>query len=234
MTHLTSLTKDQRSVLLKESKTMLFTMQNLFSKIQDESLTDDMKTTMLRLLELQYGKVCELLGFNSETRHLLDERFASSKAAYQRIEELEKKLADVSIDHQLPFVLKEKENRIRDWWNELSFQYVEKVNFHSYYTEVELGFIISTPFLSDTPETDRDIFEKRLKHYHELGMDIPKGPIGYEMMDTKINQAILTDLIATRFPSATIAKVVLVNSCANQDMQQIDKLIVHIEEFSEI
>ena len=234
MSKLTSLTLDEKKILEKESQTMLFTMNTLLKKIKDESLTDEIRNTMLGLIEMQYSKVCDLLDFDSETRHQLDDRFSSSKKTYQRIEELEKKLANGSIDDKIPFVLKDKEGRIRDWWNNLSFRHVEDVHFYPQYTKIELGFMISTPFLSDTPVTDKQVFEEQLESYKEKGMTITKGPIGLEMMDTKINQSILEDMVKSRFPSGTIEEIIRIPSCGNKEILQIDKLIVHVHNFSDI
>lgn len=204
---------DQRAVLLKNTKDMMFAAKELHERISKDDLEANMSTVLPSLLESYFIEISKGMDYETHLVKEHEERHQEIRKANQRIRELEERLASDKPIDGLKEQLKYLHDFVYAWWSEVGFRHVSDISFVGYGNmKIEFSFTMDTwsDSWSDTPETDREKKVNKIKMLREQGYDLQpeeKGSRTWQVMDTPNNRKLLAELLTTRFPSINITKM---------------------------
>ena len=181
----------------------------LANRVNAGTLTQEMRKTLLSLLEFQIRDLSEALDYDNDLAREITERHAELRAANARIHELEVRLGAAGIQ-QLAVVkptLRLLSENIRSWWREFGLGYVSDITYSEYGNAMlTFGLTISHSHLlyeSMTPASDRQEFEQ---FKASLPYDLVSVHGDIRLLDNERNRELLVAMLTERFPSIYISK----------------------------
>lgn len=205
---LVTLNADDKQVGLKALSDLYNTTGELFNELKKDKLTEEMKDTLLSLVESYTSQASKLLKFDSQAAARLDERFSDVRNANNRIHELEKKLTNNTQVNGLKELLYEMHNALYKWWGRQGFNLVTDDEFGGY--GYKGRFCLDTHFLSfvsTRPVTEKAEHKSKLERMIEEGFEFTdEGRKDYVLLDTPKNRELITKLVKSKFPSLDITK----------------------------
>ena len=203
-------TDDQKAVVARDIKKAYGAMSSLLEWVDDDSLCEDMRESLPKLIDSYMKNVKDAIGFTGKESERDKEITESIGQHYQKqIKNLEDALenqhsiASIAANVEIAF------KKIEKWWDVEGFNYIhEKTVVSGGKIQVNLGFMLNTftSMYSDTPVSDRKQAKTKLQYLKDQGfMFTPKvRGNGVDLIDNEYNRGLLEGLITDAFPSAKI------------------------------
>lgn len=202
--------EDQKAVVEREIKSAYSSLATLLEWVKTDSLREDMKETLLKLVDNYMRTVKETIGFTGEESEREKETTESIGQYYQKqIADLEKALENqqsiTSISANVELVFK----KLDKWWDIEGFNYIrEKQITAGGFVKLELGFMLDsfTSSYSKTPISDKEELRTKVQYLMDKGFRFTPKKRGYglDVIDNDSNRNLLEKLIKESFPSAKI------------------------------
>ncbi|PIE91726.1 hypothetical protein CO726_30610 [Bacillus fungorum] len=214
------LDKDAKAVVTKELESLFFAAKQMYDWVKTDSLTEEMKETLLNLSEHHIAKVSNKVKYNSLSAANLEEKHAAVREANGRIRDLEEKIANMLPIDGLKEQLEKLSRTIDHWWDDLGFNYVREIQYTKYGNIlIEFGFSLDPSFssrYSDSPLSDAELQQRMIDDLKERGFDFyEEGRRDYELIDNDNNRNLLIELLEERFPSMRLRE--FTNMAATKD-----------------
>lgn len=201
---------DQKAVIKREIKQAYNAMATLLDWVKNDSLREDMKETLPKLVDSYMKTVKETIGFNGEESEREKEMTESIGQYYQRqIANLEQALerqqsiSSISANIELAF------KKIDKWWNIEGFNFIrDKQITAGGIAKLEFGFMLNSisSSYSATPISDKKQLKTKVQYLEEKGFKFTPKKRGYglDLIDNDHNRKLLEEIIKKAFPSAKI------------------------------
>lgn len=201
---------DQKAVVERDIRKAYGAMNTLLDWVQKDSLSEDMKESLPKLIDNYMGAIKEAIGFTGGKSKREKEMTESIGQFYQnKIHDLERALesqqsiASIAANTEIAF------KKIEKWWDVEGFHYIrDKSVINGGVVRLELGFMLDsfTSILSDTPVSDKKAKKTKLQYMKEKGFIFApnRREGGAELLDNDRNRSLLESLIKDAFPSAKI------------------------------
>lgn len=162
---------------------------------KDGSLDDEMKGTMVSLIETHFKNIAKKLNYESVLVKEREERFAMVRQLNQNIRDLEEKLANATDTSGIREKLRNLSDTVYSWWESCGFAHVSEQKFTT--SGVYLGELAVR--LED-PAIHKPMLEaKGFVFANRFGRDE-----ACMLLDTAHNRKLLINMIMERFPSAKV------------------------------
>lgn len=203
------LNDDEKEVVMKSVKDAHFALQQLFSWLGKDSLTDEMSETLVSVVDYKVADIGKILGVDTNSKEKVEEKHAEIRTANLKIQELEKKLGANAPIEGLKEQLKELSDLFNKWWKKDGFSYVKNIQFTEYGRfEAELGvsFHSFSSSFSKTPASDRLTRAEWIQSLKDKGYQLYEKEKGsdIELLDCPENRKLIEDEIEERFPSGEV------------------------------
>ncbi|MCK2000817.1 hypothetical protein MZM54_05365 [[Brevibacterium] frigoritolerans] len=201
---------DQKEVIEREIKSAYGAMATLLEWVKTDSLREDMKETLPKLVDGYMNTVKETVGFTGVESEREKEMTESIGQYYQKqINDLQQALknqqsiSSISANVELAF------KKIEEWWDIEGFNYIrEKQITAGGVVKLELGFMLDsfTSRYSKTPVSDKDELKTKVQYLKDKGFQFTPKKRGYglDLVDNDSNRKLLEKIIKEAFPSARI------------------------------
>jgi sRNA-binding carbon storage regulator CsrA len=232
------LNQDEKAVALKATSDIFFAAQELYKRIKEDNLDEEMKETMMNLLEHYVVKAAEPLKFDSRSAEKIEANHRDIRAANVRIHELEKQLGDKNPIVGLVNLLDSLRWTVYHWWNYCGFALVSEETFGCYGFKGE--FILMTSHvrsMSKSPVTDKEKAKNKIEEMIDSGLEMEKEEGGdWAVLDTDGNKKIISEAIKKTFPSAKICKweTVYMYNSEKHRLRQCEVYIKNLEEIKAV
>ncbi|MCA1066077.1 hypothetical protein QTG56_25695 (plasmid) [Rossellomorea sp. AcN35-11] len=202
--------QDQKEVVEREIKQAYSSMATLLEWVKDDSLSEDMKETLPKLVDNYMNTVKETIGFTGKESEREKEMTESIGQYYQKqINDLEKALesqqsiSSIAANVELAF------KKIDKWWDVEGFNFIKERSITAGgIAKLELGFMIDsfTSRYSKTPSSDKEKLKTKVEYLMEQGFTFTPKRRGYglDLIDNDNNRNLLEVMIKKAFPSARI------------------------------
>lgn len=202
-----SLNDDDKAVSLKTLSDLFFAVRQLHEWIKENTLTEKMKDTIFSLIESYTADVSTILGYDSEARKRLDERFSDIRKTNATVRELQNKLAANTPVEGVKELLCAMQRALYDWWTDIGFNLVtdESFGFWGYKGRFCLD-IRHISFSSRRPVTDEKKHKNQLEQMIDDGYEFIMEDQEYVLVDTPGNRQKITEIVKAKFPSLDISK----------------------------
>lgn len=208
------LNEDQKAVVEREIKSTYGALSTLLEWVKNDTLTEEMKETLPKLVDGYMKTVKETIGFTGEESEREKEMTESVGQYYQKkITDLEKALENqhsisgISANAELAF------KKIDKWWDIEGFEYIRERKITSQgVVELELGFMLDsfTSSYSKTPVTDKEESKTKVQYLVDKGFQFAPKTRGRgdcpDVVDNDHNRDLLITMIKDAFPSARVLK----------------------------
>lgn len=204
------LNNDQKAVVEREIKSAYSAMSQLLEWIKSDSLCEDMKETLPKLVDSYMNTVKETIGFTGEESEREKEMTESLGQYYQKqINDLEKALENQqsisSISANVEFAFK----KIDKWWDVEGFNFIRNKQItEGGVVKIEFGFMLDsfTANYSKTPISDKEQLKTKVQYLIEKGFQFTPKKRGYglDLVDNDSNRKLLETMIKAAFPSARV------------------------------
>ena len=203
------LNEDEKEVVLKTVKEAHFAIQQLYNWLNGETLTEEMKETLVSLVDYKVSDIGEVLGVDTKSKEKVEEKHAEIRKANLKIRELEEKIGKNNPIEGLKEQLKALSTLVQEWWKKDGFGYVKNIKFTQYGGfEAELGvsFHSFSSTFSKTPASDRRTKKEWIQSLKDKGYQLyeKEKSLDIELIDCPENRELIEDEIETRFPSALV------------------------------
>lgn len=201
---------DQKAVVERDIKKAYGAMSALLEWVQKNSLSEDMKESLPKLIDSYMGTIKEVIGFTGGESEREKEMTKSFGQFYQdQINDLERALegqqsiASIAANAEIAF------KKIQKWWDIEGFHYIHKKSIvEGGSVRLELGFMLDsfTSILSDTPVSDKKAKKTKLQYMKDKGFLFAPNRRGNdaELLDNDRNRQLIETLVKDTFPSAKI------------------------------
>jgi hypothetical protein len=204
---LVTLNADDKAVCLKSLRDLFYATKQIYDWIKEDTLTVEMKETLLNLVEHHTADTAKVLGYDSESEKKIKERYAEIRQANQRIHELKRKLAENTPTDGLPELLYSLRMAVNDWWHKQGFNLVTDENFGIFGFKGRFCLDIrSLSFMTRKPVTEKQNKKNRLEQMIAEGYEFEIEDRDYVLLDTPGNRERITALLKSKFPSLDISK----------------------------
>lgn len=206
------LNEDQKTVIEREIKSAYSSMATLLEWVKDGSLREDMKETLLKLIDGYMKTVKETIGFTGEESEREKEMTESIGQYYQKqISDLQQalksqhSLSGISANIEIAF------KKLDRWWDIEGFNYMrDKQITAGGVIKLELGFMLDS-FASNysaTPITDKKELKTKVQYLVDKGFQFTPKKRGYglDIIDNDNNRKLLAKMIKDAFPSSRVWK----------------------------
>jgi hypothetical protein len=185
-------------------------MAQLLEWVKTDSLREEFKEILLKLVDGYMKTVKETVGFTGEESEREKEMTESIGQYYQKqINDLQqalenqKSISSISANAELAF------KKIDKWWDIEGFNYIrERQITAGGVVKLELGFMLDsfTSSYSKTPISDKDELKTKVQYLKDKGFQFTPKKRGYglDLISNDNNQKLLEKLIKEAFPSARI------------------------------
>lgn len=202
--------EDQKAVVEREIRNAYSSMATLLEWVKGDSLSEDMKETLPKLVDNYMRTVKETIGFTGEESEREKEMTESIGQYYQRqIKDLEKALesqqsiSSITANAELAF------KKIDKWWDIEGFHFIKERSITGGgAAKLELGFMLDsfTSSYSKTPASDKEKLKTKVEYLMEQGFAFTPKRRGYglDLIDNDNNRQLLEAMIKKAFPSAMI------------------------------
>lgn len=203
------LTEDEKEVALKTVKDAHFAIQQLYSWLDGDTLTEEMKETLVSLVDYKVADIGEVLGVDTNSKEKVEEKHAEIRKANQKIRELEEKIGANNPIEGLKEQLKALSKLVDSWWDRDGFGYIKEQKFTSYGNfEAVLGvsFHSFSSSFSKTPASDRLTKKEWIQSLKDKGYQLyeKERVSDIELIDCPENRKLIEEEIENRFPSAMV------------------------------
>lgn len=200
---LVNLTEDSKTVALKKIKDILGAYSFLFDMIKNDSLTEDIRETLLSNVSFNKQEIDMILDKNKDEIKSKMIRENHLRIANERIRELEEKISTDNLKSfdttMLSDVVRKLSHDINNLWNDKDkgLGGITELNIKEYYAYIRFKPSLSlfSSSFSDTPITDRENKLKWLKSLEEKGLIIKNNYLVFndfnlEFLENKIKELI--------------------------------------------
>ena len=206
------LNADEKEVALRELKNLMQGASHLKSLIDEEKLTEEMKSMMINLLLHYTEDAGKALHYEGKTRAEKDQDTQMIRSLNERIRELEGQIGNDNPTAGLKEKLNFLSSRLRKWWDNQHFNYIDSIRFsEGGNIIVTFGFMINSGVglrHSNKPATKREQMKSEIQKLQDKGYDIySKGRSETYVLNTPNNWELLTTLIHSTFPNSKISNV---------------------------
>lgn len=199
---------DQHAVALKAIRDMGGALSTIASMLQNGNTLDAELTGNVMFVSEHYlADLGKALGVQTEGAAQIEQRNAMTRAAHQRVRELEAQLGNTVTPEVAQQQLKNLHQHINKWWDLEGFGHISEVHFGPYGCEVDFSCHLFGSFSridSETPVTDKE----RKKTWHEelvdRGFVLNHQDREPSLVDCDATRKVLMDLISHRLPSAQV------------------------------
>lgn len=202
--------ENQKAVVEREIQSAYTSMATLLEWIKTDSLSQDMKETLPKLIDGYMRTVKETIGFTGEeSLHEKEMTKAVLKQYYKQIKELEKALENTQSISSISANVEIAFNKIEKWWDVEGFNYIKEKQITTGGTvKLVLGFMLSssTSRYSKTPISDKEQLITKVQYLMDKGFEFTPKQRGYDLglIDNDNNRKLLETLIKKAFPSCKI------------------------------
>lgn len=203
-------TEDQKAVVEREIKNAYSAMSTLLGWVKDDSLHEDMKETLPKLVDNYMKTVKETIGFSGEESEREKEITESIGQYYQKqIKDLEKALESQQSISGIAATAELAFKKIDKWWDIEGFHFIkEKSVTGGGVIKLELGFMLSSfaSRYSTTPVSDKEQLKTKVQHFKDQGFEFTPKKRGYglDLIDNDNNRNLIEKIIKEAFPSARV------------------------------
>lgn len=233
------LTEDNKTLGLKELKSLYQGAAQLHNWLDTDTLTTEMKETLFSLIESYTAAAAKYIGYDSQAQDKIDKMNGKIRIANETIRELKAKLADNANVEVVKEFLSKAHDAVYKWWESFGFNLVTDDSFNGYGYKARFCTDIShISFCSTHPSKDKDEKEDRLQKMLDDGWDlkIPERERDYYMLDTQNNRDKLYVLLRSKFPSAKVSHWVNWNLGHKDDyyLRDFEAIIYDYQELKDI
>lgn len=200
------LSDDEKALSLKSAKDLFFAVKQLHDWINDETLSEEMKETLLNLSEHYIADLSEVLHFNSLSAAKVEEKHREIREANMKIRELQKKLGENTPINGMCDLMNNLHWSLYEWWELQGFDHFSEDSFGSFGFKAKfyLGLSSFNSF-SKTPVTDQKNNKTKIEQMIEDGYQIEfvQGD-GWLLIDTDSNRDKIINFVKNKIPSIDI------------------------------
>lgn len=204
------LNEDQKAVVEREIKSAYSAMATLLEWVKTDSLREDMKETLPKLVDGYMKTVKETIGFTGEESEREKEMTESIGQYYQKqIKELQQALENQSSISSISANVEIAFKKIDKWWDIEGFDFIrDKQITAGGAVKLELSFMMDslTSRYSKTPVSDKEELKTKVQYMMDKGYQFTPKKRGYglDLIDNDTNRKLLEKMIKDAFPSARI------------------------------
>lgn len=205
-----TLNEDQKEVVLRRSKDAYFAIKQLNDWVQSDSLSEEMRETLLSLTKSYLTEIQKTVGYTGEEPdHIKEMTKQLNQNLHDRITELEAMVNNQNSLLSVKQQLKSIDDKLNKWWDDEGFNYIKDISFSSGGNiKVNFGFMLENLSLrySDTPHSDKEALKDKIQDFVDKGFIFAKTDRGNEknLIDCDKNKELLIQMIRDTFPSAKV------------------------------
>lgn len=230
------LNADQKAVALKGLKDLFFAAQQMHEWLSKDTLTEEMKGTLISLSESYISDVAKATDYESNLAKEKEKRYAEIRNANTRIHDLERQIADMKPIDGLKEQLAGLTRKIDEWWDELGFNYISEMSFSKWGgLDIKFGFQLGrlSMLLSSTPVSDKEEDADKIQQLRDKGFIFTEEDREAHLADNDTNKKLLVQLLEERFPSIRITGMETWNGRRNKEAH-IRYVTAYLGELNEI
>lgn len=234
------LSEDEKAVALKATSDLYFAAQELHEQIKEDRLNEEMKETMMSLLEHYIAEVAEPLKFDSRSAEKIAANHQEIREANIKIHELKKQLGDKNPIVGLTESLGNLKWALYHWWKSQGFSLVSEESFGSFGFKGKFVFMVEHVHcltMSKTPATDEKRVKNKIEEMMESGFDMEHEEGGdWCLLDNDKNKKKVYEVIKAAFPSAQIVKweTIYMYHSEKHRLRECEVYIRNLEEIQKI
>ncbi|MFV5894484.1 MULTISPECIES: hypothetical protein [Bacillus cereus group] len=201
------LNADQKAVALKGLKDLFFAAKQMHEWLSEDTLTEEMKGTLISLSECHISDVAKATNYESNLAKERAERHVDIRNANIRIRELEQQMANMKPIDGLKEQLAGLTRKVDEWWDELGFNYISEMSFSKWGgLDIKFGFQLGrlSRSFSSTPVSDKEEDEDKIQQLCNKGFIFTEEDREAHLADNDTNKQLLVQLLEERFPSIQI------------------------------
>lgn len=208
---LVALNEDQKAVALRDCAKACSLYSDLHRRIKGGSFDIEIRRVILSLAENLVVKIGETLGYETDLKQEMEQRFAEIRERNAEIHELKKQLGRAGDIETLPKKLALLSEKLRAWWRKQGFGHISDIRFTEHgLCHVDLSCHLFGDFAltgSDTPVTDDERRGNWLEELQALGFEIAReGSYDANIVDSDASRKLIHAMVQERFPSAWVTE----------------------------
>jgi len=172
------LTEDKKVYLSKEIKNAMHTLHYLSELVNTKDIEENMRDTMMTVLENHIIDFNDILERSSNLNQERDKKYKEIKNRNIRINELEKQLADLTLDkideNYFPYILTKIKNYLYDNYKREVNCIIKTIIINEYTVEIEVTPMIAhySNSFSKTPASDKEEHNNKIKQLQCEGFEL--------------------------------------------------------------
>lgn len=209
-----NLTNDQLETIKTNLRKSRVVSQELQEHLESGTLAEETKATLSSLLESYVVDALSELDYESVLKEEHEKRYEDIRRANQRIQELEKQLANTHELTGFKQMFRKVQDIIRKWWKQEGFVHVEDVTLLGNGTiQITFAFALSmrVSMFSKNKEADRKELQEHIQYLRDTGFEFYSNQANpvftKDLLKTDKNEELLTQLVQSRFPSFELQSV---------------------------
>lgn len=209
-----NLTNDALESIATNLRKGRFVSQELQEKLENSTLDEKTKATLASLLESYVGDALSELDYESVLKAESEKRYEDIRRANQRIQELEKQLANAHELTGFKQMFRKVQRIIELWWKQDGFNVVKETTILDNGTlQVTFAFALSmrSSMFSKNKEADREDLNRHIQQLRDSGFEFYSNQANpmftKNLLKTEKNEELLTQLVQSRFPSFELQTV---------------------------
>ena len=235
-----NLTNDQLETITTNLRKARVISQELQDHLETGTLDEKTKGTFSSLLESYVGDALSELDYESVLKAKSEERFEEIRRANQRIQELEKQLANTNELTGFKQMFRKVQDILRKWWKQEGFVHINDVTLLGNGTlQVTFDFALSmrVSMFSENKEAERKELQEHIQRLRDTGFEFyinQANPMFTKnLLKTEENEELLTRLVQSRFPSFELQNIEEANLDGEKIMMSFTGVIKDFSDFEE-
>lgn len=204
-------------------------LNQINSKIDDNTLEEGYKETLLKNLHNRVIDMLDVLGYETILKKENEERYKEIKSINTENRELRRQLGEKVSNEDMREKLKNLSKITKDWWRKEGFGHISEISYsENGYVKLKLS-----GHIFDDYDYDEATGTKKSDYLISKGFEVSvESRSGGSVIDNDNNKKLLEQLLLSKYPSSDIVSITNWKSrnSDNYDLRDIEVMIYNLED----